>query len=205
MEKEEQSVKSSGCGSEIEKQGCFIPFPFWRVIRSSIVNKAAQFSAHSRCYSMLDRLSNESKRRTTRRGLQLVVGGRTRWTNSLESRFRVKMKIAQKTPVPFFLKAAWQARKEREKERTKEREIEREKSRGKKDGKMEYYGSERRGKKGNDEKERKWERERRGEKQREWGGEHANLLNYIKIILLPYDYYVRYTLCVLYLCLNNRC
>lgn len=106
MEKKKQGIKSSDCGSEIEKQGCFIPFPFWRVIRSSIVNKAAQFSAHSRCYSMLDRLSNESKRRTTRRGLQLVVGGRTRWTNSLESRFRVKMKIAQKTPVPFFLKAA---------------------------------------------------------------------------------------------------
>lgn len=157
--KRSKVLRAEWCGSEIEKQGCFIPFPFWRVIRSSIVNKAAQFSAHSRCYSMLDRLSNESKRRTTRRGLQLVVEGRIRWTNSLESRFRVKMKIAQKTPVPFFLKAAWQARKEREKERTKEREIEREKSRGKKDGKMEYYESERRGKKGNDEKERKWERE----------------------------------------------
>lgn len=127
--KRSKVLRAEWCGSEIEKQGCFIPFPFWRVIRSSIVNKAAQFSAHSRCYSMLDRLSNESKRRTTRRGLQLVVGGRTRWTNSLESRFRVKMKIAQKTPVPFFSKAAWQARRERERKneraRDREREIER--------------------------------------------------------------------------------
>lgn len=123
--KRSKVLRAEWCGSEIEKQGCFIPFPFWRVIRSSIVNKAAQFSAHSRCYSMLDRLSNESKRRTTRRGLQLVVGGRTRWTNSLESRFRVKMKIAQKTPVPFFSKTKKPLDRLGEREKERERKSER--------------------------------------------------------------------------------
>lgn len=45
------------------------------------------------------------------------------------------------------------------------------------------------------------ERERERERRKERKNEHANLLKYN----ITYDYYVRYKLCVLYLCLNNRC
>ena len=53
------------------------------------------------------------------------------------------------------------------------------------------------------ERERERERESNVKDSESGGGGHANLLNYK--IILPYDYYVRYTLYILYLCLNNRC
>ena len=145
--------------------------------KSAITAGAAQFSAQ---YSTVEIVDVRQTRRS-RRDAQHDERYSSRGTNSVYAVWK------SRKPCPVLFKVEKSSKKE---------------SKGGKNVKIEKkLWNERR-------KEREcWERERERERET-WKAarvreEHANLLNYK--IILPYDYYVRYTLYILYLCLNNRC
>ena len=130
---------------------------------------------------MLDRLEGVEE---THNATKILVSGTKRMKRSVE--FRLFAVWKSREPCPVLSKVEKEKQKQGRQGREDREEI------------MEWETERKRMLR---EKERERERERR-ERQREWE-EHANLLNYK--IILPYDYYVRYTLYILYLCLNNRC